>query len=395
VKLLRGGVNTHGTGLAESMRFTVAVPGRLPLHNIHFSLVDVPDLQVIPPEHPTMTDIWMGAGPVPEILHRILNVLAKARAALHLPSWAPFSCLFYVVLNAMKFGEHRGGMFIRARGIRDGRLVERSWHLLAEGNDGPFIPSMAIEAIIRKQLAGMPPVPGARPGTRALELADYDKLFAGRTIFTGFRAEEQGPLYQRILGAAFNTLPPRVRELHADQSRRCWSGKAQIRRGAGLLARIVGALIGFPPAGDDIAVTVTLAPEQCGERWTRNFNGKMFNSVQSCGQGKNQHLLVERFGMVSVSLALVVEGDRLYLIPRRWAVLGIPMPKALLPQGQPFETEESGLFRFDVEIRAPIVGLIVAYKGWLAQLPRNLGTGGPSPTPLLPAYCLSHIDLHQ
>jgi hypothetical protein len=82
VKLRRHGVQSHGIGLAESMRFTIAVPGRLPLRNIRFSLVDVPDLQVIPPEHPSMTDIWMGAGPVPEVLHRMLNLLAKARAKL-------------------------------------------------------------------------------------------------------------------------------------------------------------------------------------------------------------------------------------------------------------------------------------------------------------------------
>src|SRR3546814_7192520 len=87
----------------------------------------------------------MGAGPVPEILHRILNLLAKARGRLGLPSFEPFSRLFYAVLNRMRFGEHRGGMFVRARGVADGRTVERSWHLLAEGDDGPDIPSMAIE----------------------------------------------------------------------------------------------------------------------------------------------------------------------------------------------------------------------------------------------------------
>jgi hypothetical protein len=154
VKLLRDGRPSQGFGLAESMRFTVAVPGRLPLRNIHFSLVDVPDLQVIPPEHPTMTDIWMGAGPVPEILHRILNLLAKARARFSLPSLVPLSSLFYAVLNRMRFGEHRGGMFVRAHGVVDGERTRQSWHLLAEGDDGPYIPSMAIEAVIRKLLDG-------------------------------------------------------------------------------------------------------------------------------------------------------------------------------------------------------------------------------------------------
>src|SRR5262249_31676678 len=126
VKLWRNGKPASGKGLAENMRFTVAVPGRLPLRNIHFSLVDVPDLQVIPPEHPTMTDIWMGAGPVPEFLHRILNLLAKTRARLHLPSLEPLSPLFYAVLNRMRFGEHRGGMFVRARGTADGKAIQIS-----------------------------------------------------------------------------------------------------------------------------------------------------------------------------------------------------------------------------------------------------------------------------
>jgi hypothetical protein len=192
VTLWRNGRSGHGTGLAESMRFTVAPPGRLPLRNIHFSLVDVPDLQVIPPEHPSMTDIWMGAGPGPEFLHRILNLLARMRARLRLPSLEPLSPLFYVVLNRMRFGEHRGGMFIRARGAVDGKAMQMTWHLLAEGDDGPYIPSMASEAIVRRLLDGNRPEPGSRPGTRALELGDYDALFKGRTIFTGFRSEARG-----------------------------------------------------------------------------------------------------------------------------------------------------------------------------------------------------------
>ena len=79
VKLRRGGRPAQGIGLAESRRMTIAVPGKLPLRNLRFSLVDVPDLRLIPREFPAITDIWMGAGPVPEILHRMLNLLAPAR----------------------------------------------------------------------------------------------------------------------------------------------------------------------------------------------------------------------------------------------------------------------------------------------------------------------------
>jgi hypothetical protein len=102
-----------------------------------------------------------------------------------------------------------------------------------------------------------------------------------------------------------------------------------------------------------------------GEHWTRDFDGKVFSSVQSSGTGKDAHLIVEKFGAISVSLALIVEGDRLLLVPRRWSIWGVPLPRMLLPAGTSFETERNGKFCFDVEISAPLAGLIVAYKGEL------------------------------
>ncbi len=368
VKLIRDGRVGSGVGLAECRRYTVAVPGRLPLRNIRFSLVDVPDLQVLPPEHPAMTDIWMGAGPVPEILHRMLNLLAKARYALNLPSLAPLSRLFYTVLNIMKFGEHRGGMFVHATGTRNGQPAERSWHLLAEADDGPFIPSMAIEGIVRKLLAGYRPAAGARPATHALELSDYDRLIAKRKIYTGFRDDcLSEPIYRRILGSAFNNLSSQVRALHNSPDARQWSGTANVQRGAGLLARLVAATIGFPKAAQSIPVTVNFSPDGEGEKWTRTFGSQSFHSLQYVGKGRNRHLLVERFGIIEVALALVIDGDRLTLVPRRWSVLGFPLPKTLLPRGISFETEREGRFCFDVDISLPIVGHIVSYQGSLSQ----------------------------
>ncbi len=366
IKLRRGGQQATGIGLAESHRYTVAVPGKIPLKNIHFSLVDVPDLQVIPPEYKMMTDIWMGAGPVPEVLHRALNIMAKMRARFDLPSLVPLSRFFYVILNLMKYGEHRGGMFVSAHGMRGELPVKQSWHLLAEGDDGPYIPSMAIEAIIRIGLLGDWPEYGARPGTHALELADYEKLFRSRTISTGFREEDfSSSLYQQILGSAYDELPAKVRELHGSKNARQWRGRARVRRGTGVLARMICQVIGFPAAAADVPVSVSFTPEARGEVWKRNFGGKVFSSFQMSGTEKNEFLLVERFGWIDVALALVVESERLFLVPRSWSCLGIPMPNWLLPRGKTFETERNGAFCFEVEILAPMIGLIVAYTGEL------------------------------
>ncbi len=366
VRLLRGGRPVEAPGLAESRRFTVAVPGYRPLHSLRFSLVDVPDLRVLPPEHPTMTDIWMGAGPVPSSLHRMLNLLARARARFGWPAFTPLAGLFHAVLNRLRFGEHRGGMVVSVRGRSAGREVVRSWHLLADGDDGPLIPAMAIEALIRRMVRGERPAPGARSAVRALELEDYAALFARRAIVFGFREDEEGgPPYRACLGSAFAALPAPVRALHDATGPRRWTGSATVTRGSGLVARLVCAMIGFPDTAQDTPVTVVVAPEAGGERWTRTIGGRTFASVHSAGTGRDRYLLVERFGLAAVSLALVRDGARLLFVPRRWSILGLPMPGFLLPTGETFETEIDGRFAFDVTIRVPFAGLIVAYRGTL------------------------------
>src|SRR5262245_5340972 len=76
VALLRDGKEAIGYALVDTINYTVAPPGRLPLRRIRFSLVEVPDLVVLPELWPSMRTVWMGAGPVPEIWHRVLNALA-------------------------------------------------------------------------------------------------------------------------------------------------------------------------------------------------------------------------------------------------------------------------------------------------------------------------------
>jgi hypothetical protein len=186
--LMRDGQHSYGHALTETMRYTISPPGYIPLKNTLFSLVDVPDLQVLPELWHELDSVWMGAGPVPEILHRMLIGLAWMVRLKILPSLLPFASLFHFVINVLRWGEHRGGMFVLIEGTdRNGKTIERSWHLLAEGDDGPYIPSMAVEAIVKRSLSGQTPPPGARPATNDLELEDYEAIFSKRTIYPGHR----------------------------------------------------------------------------------------------------------------------------------------------------------------------------------------------------------------
>ncbi|MEO8242077.1 MAG: DUF4166 domain-containing protein [bacterium] len=368
VALVRHGRPATGRGLAETMRYTVAPPGALPLRNTLFSLVDVPDLREVPAAMPGIQTLWMGAGPVPEPLHRLLITLARLRALLHLPSLEPLAPLCYRVLNTIRYGDHRGGMFIEATGRRDNQDLTRSWHMLAEGDDGPLIPSMAIAALIRRCASGQPPTPGARSGIGALSLADYDTLFRSRAITTGWRETSVGPVYRQILGAAFDSLPAALQDLHQPGRTAQWSGRANVQRGKSASAGLIAGLFGFPKAGTDLSVTVTFQTARDGtETWTRNFAGRLMVSTQATGTGRNQHLIEERFGPFAFGLALVIDGQRLRIIPRRWAILGLPLPVALMPRGDSHETEEEGRFRFHVEIALPLIGPVVTYDGWLTR----------------------------
>ncbi|HEY6259872.1 MAG TPA: DUF4166 domain-containing protein [Xanthobacteraceae bacterium] len=373
VKLMRDGRPAVGYALIEAKRYTIAPPGRMPLRPIRFSLVDVPDLRVLPLLWSSLRSVWMGAGPVPEIWHRALSALSWAVRLRLVASLSPLAGLMHGTMNRLSFGEHRGGMFIAVEGTgADGRELARSWHLLAEGEDGPLIPSMAAEAIVRRCLAGKMPQPGARAAVTDLELADYEALFQRRRIVTGVwqrdPASDQAPLYRRMLGEAWDLLPPLLKAMHDGTP--IADGRAVIARGGGVLARLVAWLIGFPQAGRHVPVTVTFRAERGREHWQRTFGSgsgvHRFSTIQQPGCGRFDRLLCERFGPFRFGLALVVDDDRLRLVLRGWSLAHLPLPLALAPRIEAYESVEHGRFAFHVEIAHPLMGLIVRYRGWLA-----------------------------
>lgn len=367
VQLTRDGRPAQGHPLTEQMRITIAPPGRVPLNNTLFSLVDVPDLRALAELWPGAKTIWMGAGPVPELLHRALIALAWLVRIGLVRSLSPLAPLMHFATNRLRWGEHRGGMFVAVEGTdRSGASVKRSWHLLAEGDDGPLIPAMAAEALVRKALDGHRPAPGARAAVRDLELEDYETLFAAKTIYTGFRddtADRDKPLYAALLGDAWQNLPPEIRAMHDHAT--AAQGRASVERGYTILSRLAAWLVGFPQASVDIPVRVDFETDEGGEIWTRTFGEHRFSSRQFEGRGRSERLLCERFGPLSFAMALVAGDGRLSLALRRWSLFGLPLPMFLCPRSTSYEAVEDGRFRFHVEISHPLTGMIVRYRGWL------------------------------
>jgi Saccharopine dehydrogenase NADP binding domain len=187
VKILQDGKWGVGTGFFDSRYLVVHVPDERPLPRIRFALTDVPDLKVLSWDWPEVKSIWMGAGPTPALLHRLLWIAAGLVKLGVLRSLVPLAPLMNWVVNMARWGQHRGGMIVEITGSRGSAKITRSWHLLAEGDGGPYIPSMAAEAIVRRCLDGKIPPIGARSGHRDLELEDYAPSLARYAIKTGIR----------------------------------------------------------------------------------------------------------------------------------------------------------------------------------------------------------------
>ncbi|HMF29024.1 MAG TPA: saccharopine dehydrogenase NADP-binding domain-containing protein, partial [Candidatus Cybelea sp.] len=171
VRLRRNGTTGFAHPFTEQAYFIVAPPGSVPLKRTLFSLVDVPDLCLLPELWPEVKSVWMGAGPVPRVLHRALIGFSWLVRLKLLPSLSPLAPLMVRAINRIRWGEHRGGLIVEIQGENvEGQNVTRSWHLVAEGDDGPFIPSMAVAALVGKLLAGRPPRSGARAALNELEL---------------------------------------------------------------------------------------------------------------------------------------------------------------------------------------------------------------------------------
>lgn len=372
VSLRRDGRPSSGLGLIEAMRVTVAPPGVVPLRSRKFLLVDAPDLALLPARLPGLQSSFTGVGTEPQPLQRLLSLAARLVRLRMLPSLLPFAPLLQRASHALAIGDHRGGMFVRVSGVDSGgKSLACGWHLIAASDDGPFIPITGVAALVRRLLKGIRPENGARPATGELQLADFEAEFRRFSITTGIRAESEAaclPLYHRILGSAFERLPPAIAEMHSAGpagGARVASGRARTERGRGFLAGIVARLIGFPAAGEDVPVTVRFTADGEKEIWTRDFEDKSFRSLQLEGKGRDRHLLAEVFGPFRVLVALVQEGNKLRLVVRGWRFFGVPLPLFLAPGGETYEEEREGRFHFHVEIGGRLTGLVVRYTGWL------------------------------
>jgi Domain of unknown function (DUF4166)/Saccharopine dehydrogenase NADP binding domain len=374
IQIKSNGEFTYASGLTQSKRFTIASPGKVPLRNIQFSLVDVPDLHLLSEKWPSAANVWMGAGTTPEILHKLLKALAWLVHLRLMPNLAFLAPVMHWVINHIRWGEHRGGMFVEVVGIDDTDTSKtHQWHLIAEGDHGPLIPCMALLIIVANVLNKKPPSPGARSAINDVTIEEYQDLFKTYQIYAGSRVLSSHPpktyvsFYKKILDSYWPNLPSAIARLHSLPRPATLEGKCTVNRGANLLAQLAASIFGLPKTGENLPISIVFSRNKTNnsvETWTRTIGQSKFVSYLSVGVGKQEHLLCEQVGPAKFYTALVNEPkDEIHLVLRSWKLFGIAMPMLFAPRVTAYEKDQFGKYLFFIEISHPFLGLIVRYHG--------------------------------
>jgi Domain of unknown function (DUF4166) len=166
-------------------------------------------------------------------------------------------------------------------------------------------------------------------------------------------------LYRRILGEAFDALPPVLRRFHDQESGGSASGAFCVIHGKGWLARRLARLGRLPEPGSAVPVRLRVVTEGPRERWVREVGGRRLETLQWDRQG----LLVEAAGPFRCGFRgdAGPEGMRLRSV-RSW-FRALPLPSALAPRIEAVVAAREDAWHVRVRIVLPLLGLLAGYEG--------------------------------
>lgn len=153
--------------------------GRRPL-----SLCEVPDLELFPARYPSVKTVVIRAGLELRPLHYMMNLLSWLRGIGLVNDWSRFARpLFSISELFAPFGSDAGAMHVFIQGKdHKGSPSSRNWQLIAADGDGPYVPTLAAAAIVRRYLTAERLPPGAYPCVGVLTLAEFDAEMQGLAL---------------------------------------------------------------------------------------------------------------------------------------------------------------------------------------------------------------------
>jgi hypothetical protein len=255
-----------------------------------------------------------------------------------------------------------------------GQLVRRSWTLTADAGDGPYVPTLPALAALKMLADGTLEWRGAAPCAGFIPYHAIAAEFGHHNITT--RTQEisaPAPLFRRLLGDAYDALPPAIQQAHQVHGVLVLEGKADTISSDNFLGALIARLFRLPRSGSNLPVRVEMRSEDDGsETWTRIYPGVTMRSNLRNADSSTQQL-DEVFGPLSIRLQWKARERDLQLRTISARLFGRPLPDFLRPRSHARETVDvDGHFHFDVPIALPLIGTIVHYKGSLKPTEKPL-----------------------
>ncbi len=170
-------------------------------------------------------------------------------------------------------------------------------------------------------------------------------------------------LFPGLLGERWHQLAVPVQQMHGDAPRVLARGTADVEGATNPPIRWLRHLLGLPEPGLQQALEVTI--ERCGtsEIWTRRFASKQMRSVLD--RVTDVPLLSERLGPISLRFELHRDGEAIDWQLHGARMFGLPLPRALFDEMLSRSGSQDGHYAFHIDTRLPLLGRLVAYRGWL------------------------------
>lgn len=369
MEIWRGSMFEKATGLGGLTAAQLSQPNGDPKIKRWASFIGAPDLELFP-DHFRARSVIFKASLDLKLMHGGLWLLSWLVRLKLMRSLLPLTRLLKMGADVLEpYGSDIGGMTVEVSGKTNKNTLERRrWELLIKDGHGPHIPTVPAQILVEKLVALDVP-PGARPCLEAFSIEEAENKLSPLSAHTQTEITEiQGP-FQHVLGQDFKTLPLPLQDLHTVIDVRRWQGRARVIRGHGILSRLAGWLVRFPPASDDVLVSVEMRHTRSGEVWKRQFGRHKMRSIQRARQDKGVWKLYEHFGPLRFHIDLQSTAETIEYPVRSTRFLGIPIPAFLCPKSESSEqVDAQGRATFSVNISLPIAGHVVSYSGWLEPI---------------------------
>lgn len=185
---------------------------------------------------------------------------------------------------------------------------------------------------------------------------------------------------EQWFGADFAHLHPQLQALHRHGGR--LSGPVDVRLGsgfAGWIGRRLAARLAVPLPDTANTLEVNIFSDAQGLHWHRRFNdGPEFRSCFVAHGNFPHGYWVETAGSVELRLGVRIVDGAWHWQQRGARCKGMPLPRWLMPRTVAYKGVRDGLYRFSVDVRLPLLGSLLSYRGGLALQAHGVASAAES-----------------